>query len=59
MQKRRFCDVDSQGNVLPCSFVREPLGNLLDKSFSEIWRSRGEQVSCPFAQEDNAHAMRK
>jgi MoaA/NifB/PqqE/SkfB family radical SAM enzyme len=48
MQKRRFCDVDSQGNVLPCSFVRKPLGNLLEKGFTEIWRSRGEQVACPF-----------
>ena len=48
MQKRRFCDVDSLGNVLPCSFVREPLGNLLEKRFAEIWRSRGEQVPCPF-----------
>jgi len=59
MQKRRFCDVDSLGNVMPCSFVRTPIGNLLDKPFAEIWRSRGEQVACPFAQEDNAHAIRK
>jgi MoaA/NifB/PqqE/SkfB family radical SAM enzyme len=48
MQKRRFCDVDSLGNVLPCSFVREPLGNLLEKGFAEVWRSRGGQVPCPF-----------
>jgi MoaA/NifB/PqqE/SkfB family radical SAM enzyme len=48
MQKRRFCDVDSLGNVLPCSFVREPLGNLLENGFAEIWRSRGGQVPCPF-----------
>lgn len=48
MQKRRFCDVDSLGNVLPCSFVRKPLGNLLERTFAEIWRSRGEQVPCPF-----------
>jgi hypothetical protein len=48
MQKRRFCDVDSRGNVLPCSFVRKPLGNLLEQSFAEIWRYRGEQVLCPF-----------
>ena len=49
MQKRRFCDVDSKGNVMPCSFVRTPIGNLLEKPFSEIWRFRGEQVPCPFA----------
>ena len=48
MQKRRFCDVDSLGNVLPCSFVRRPLGNLLENGFAEIWRSRGGQVPCPF-----------
>ena len=48
MQKRRFCDVNSLGNVLPCSFVRKPLGNLLERPFAEIWRSRGEQVPCPF-----------
>ena len=48
MQKRRFCDVDSLGNVFPCSFVRDPMGNLLEKSFEEIWRSRGNQVLCPF-----------
>ena len=48
MQKRRFCDVDSQGNVMPCSFVRAPMGNLLEKPFAEIWRSRGEQAPCPY-----------
>ena len=48
LQKKRFCTVDAAGNVLPCSFVRKPIGNLLERSFAEIWRSRGEQVSCPF-----------
>lgn len=48
MQKRRFCDVDSQGNVMPCSFVRTPIGSLLEKPFAEIWRARGEQAPCPF-----------
>jgi len=50
LQKKRFCTVDAAGNVLPCSFVREPLGNLLWKPFAEIWRSRGQQVPCPFVQ---------
>jgi len=59
LQKRRFCDVDSQGNVLPCSFVREPLGNLLEKGFAEVWRSRGEQAPCPFAQEDCTSVVRR
>jgi len=48
LQKKRFCTVDAAGNVLPCSFVRKPIGNLLERSFAEIWRYRGEQVSCPF-----------
>ena len=48
MQKTHFCDVDSLGNVLPCSFIREPIGNLLQLPFAEIWRSRGEQVPCPY-----------
>jgi MoaA/NifB/PqqE/SkfB family radical SAM enzyme len=48
MQKRRFCDVDSLGNVMPCSFVRTPMGSLLEKRFAEIWKSRGEQMACPF-----------
>jgi len=48
LQKKRFCTVDPQGNAMPCSFVREPFGNLLGKPFAEIWRSRGQQVRCPF-----------
>ena len=54
MQKRRFCDVDSLGNVVPCSFVREPMGNLLSQRFADIWRSRGEQVPCPFVLKERA-----
>ena len=48
LQKQRFCTVDAAGNVLPCSFVRKPIGNLLQRPFAEIWRSRGQQVPCPF-----------
>lgn len=50
LQKIRFCTVDALGNVMPCSFVREPaLGSLPRQSFAEIWRSRGRQVPCPYA----------
>jgi hypothetical protein len=52
MQKRRFCTIDAAGNVLPCSFIRKPIGNLLKQPFTEIWRSRGEQVPCPFVKGD-------
>ncbi len=31
--------VDSTGNILPCSSWNEPVGNLLQKPFSEIWNS--------------------
>lgn len=44
----KFCDVDSLGNVLPCSFIRKPLGNLIKKSFKEIWSKRGEKPDCPY-----------
>ncbi|KXA90363.1 hypothetical protein AKJ61_00755 [candidate division MSBL1 archaeon SCGC-AAA259B11] len=48
MAARRFVDVDSEGNVTPCSFVREPIGNLLESSFSEIWAGREVPQSCPY-----------
>ena len=48
MQKERFCTVSALGDVLPCSFIRTPLGNLLEQPFADIWRSRGEPVPCPF-----------
>jgi len=48
LQKRRFADIYSNGDVYPCSFVRKSMGNILQKSFSEIWKMRGEQIKCPF-----------
>jgi MoaA/NifB/PqqE/SkfB family radical SAM enzyme len=53
LQKIRFCTVDSVGNMLPCSFIRKPIGNLLQQPFTKIWRSRGEQVPCPFVGDKN------
>lgn len=47
MAARRFVDVDSKGNVTSCSFIREPMGNLLESSFSEIWADREVPQSCP------------
>jgi MoaA/NifB/PqqE/SkfB family radical SAM enzyme len=44
----RFADVDSQGNLLPCSFIREPMGNLLENSFDEIWQRRKRKRECPY-----------
>ena len=48
MQKKRFCTVDALANVLPCSFIRTPVGSLLEKPFANVWRSRGEPIPCPF-----------
>lgn len=48
LMKKKFIDVDSMGNVYPCSFVRKPMGNLLKTNFKEIWKNRGNQEECPF-----------
>ena len=48
LQKKTFCDIDSLGNVYPCSFIRKSIGNILEQDFKEIWRKRGEQERCPF-----------
>lgn len=50
MMKKKFIDVDSHGFVYPCSFVRKPLGNLLNSNFIDIWKNRGEQDKCPFVE---------
>lgn len=31
--------IDPVGNIIPCSSWREPVGNLLTRSFSDIWNS--------------------
>jgi MoaA/NifB/PqqE/SkfB family radical SAM enzyme len=48
LAKKKFIDVDHAGNVFPCSFVREPMGNLLKSSLKDIWKNRGPQIKCPF-----------
>lgn len=50
---RRFVDVDSVGNVYPCSFIRVPLGNLLRTSLKNIWRRRRVPSSCPYGGDCN------
>ena len=32
--------IDPLGNIIPCSSWREPVGSLLDRKFSDIWRSQ-------------------
>jgi len=51
LQKKRFADISSYGDVYPCSFIRESMGNILEKSFAEIWKARGEQIKCPYIKE--------
>ncbi len=48
LQKKTFCDIDSEGNVYPCSFIRRSIGNVLEQDFKTIWKQRGEQEQCPF-----------
>lgn len=45
---KRFCDISSVGDVYPCSFIREPQGNLLTQEFGDIWKSRMKEVKCPY-----------
>jgi MoaA/NifB/PqqE/SkfB family radical SAM enzyme len=51
LQKKRFADIASNGDVYPCSFIRKSIGNVLEKSFAEIWRDRGEQIKCLYIKE--------
>jgi len=45
---KRFCDIDSLGNVMVCSFIRKPIGNLLEEPFKKIWARRNKNISCPY-----------
>jgi MoaA/NifB/PqqE/SkfB family radical SAM enzyme len=47
-QKERLCVISSSGEVYPCSFVRQSLGNVARTGFLEIWRSRGAKIACPY-----------
>lgn len=47
-QKERLAVLSASGEVFPCSFVRESLGNVLRTDFQSIWKSRGSKVPCPY-----------
>jgi [mycofactocin precursor peptide]-tyrosine decarboxylase / 3-amino-5-[(4-hydroxyphenyl)methyl]-4,4-dimethylpyrrolidin-2-one synthase len=47
-QKERLAVISASGEVFPCSFVRESLGNVLRTDFRSIWESRGSKVPCPY-----------
>jgi MoaA/NifB/PqqE/SkfB family radical SAM enzyme len=50
MMKKKFIDVNHKGDVFPCSFVRNSMGNLLTSDLKTIWRERGEQDKCPYVE---------
>ena len=50
MMKKKFIDVNSVGEVYPCSFVRNSIGNLLNQDFKDIWINRGKQEKCPYVE---------
>lgn len=51
----RFADVDSRGRLMPCSFIREPMGDLTGQDFADVWRGRERYRKCPHFDIDNAH----
>lgn len=49
LASNRFCDIDHIGNVFPCSFIRNPIGNVLKTPFNVIWSKRNkEKIECPY-----------
>lgn len=46
-----FCDVNSQGKVFQCSFVRIVIGDLTKQTFKEVWEDRKNVVKCPFVKD--------
>lgn len=45
----RFVDICSEGYVYPCSFIREPMGNVLEEPFAKIWGNRNIPSECPYS----------
>jgi len=46
-----FVDIASTGDVYPCSFVRETLGNVKATPFKTIWSKRRRVYRCPYLAE--------
>ena len=45
----RLATISHTGDVHPCSFVREPMGNITESPFRDIWTSRPTKSPCPYA----------
>ena len=52
MASKRFIDIHSNGDVSVCSFVRDPIGNLLEDDLGAIWGNRPKKVECPYFLDD-------
>ena len=50
LAQTKFVDIDSVGNCFQCSFIREPLGNLLKEDFKTVWKSRGRKKECKYVE---------
>jgi len=51
----RVANIDTQGNVYPCQFARSPeflVGNVRDRSFSELWADDASSVLARFRKKD-------
>jgi MoaA/NifB/PqqE/SkfB family radical SAM enzyme len=48
MASRRFVDIHPNGDISICSFVRDPIGNILNEDFQSIWDRRPINVACPY-----------
>jgi MoaA/NifB/PqqE/SkfB family radical SAM enzyme len=49
LQKESFCVISSSGEVFPCSFIRQAMGNITCQSIREIWADRGKKIECPYS----------
>lgn len=45
----RLATISYDGDVHPCSFVRESMGNITHTSFLDIWKNRPPKSPCPYA----------
>ena len=52
-----FCDVNSQGKVFQCSFVRVVVGDLTKQSLKEVWEHRNQVIKCPFVKKEERNDL--
>ncbi len=44
----RLCVMSCSGEVYPCSFVKQSMGNTLQQTLADIWRERSPKQPCPY-----------